>query len=101
MQQWQITRWWEVLFSLGSRAWSTLGTLETRKGFAARRFTSLSPGEQCIILLMRALVSQPPLVLLEEGWSGMDEGMMSAGWRSLTEGGCVGETGNSCDFSLG
>ena len=58
--------------------------------FAASRFTSLSPGEQRIILLMRALVS-PPLVLLDEGWSGMDEGMISAGWRSLTEGGGVRE----------
>ena len=64
---------------------------ETEKEFAAGRFTSLSPGEQCIVLLMRALVSRPPLVLLDEGWSGMDDSVISAGWRSLTEGGGVRE----------
>ena len=37
----QITRCWEVLFSLGPRAWSTPGTPEMEKEFAARRFTSL------------------------------------------------------------
>ena len=35
--------------------------------------------------------SWPPLVLLDEGWSGMDEGMISSGWRCLTEGGGVRE----------
>ena len=37
----QIARCWEVLFSLGPRAWSTPGTPETDKAIAARRFTSL------------------------------------------------------------
>ena len=37
----QIARCWEVLFSLGPRAWSTPGTPETEKEFTARRFTSL------------------------------------------------------------
>ena len=77
--------------SLGPSAWSTPGTPETERQFAARRFTSLSPGEQRIVLLMRALVSRPPLVLLDEVWSGMDEGMISAVRRYLTEGGGVGE----------
>ena len=30
-QKWHIARRWEVLFSLGPRAWSTPGTLETEK----------------------------------------------------------------------
>jgi len=90
IEEWRIARCWEVLYALGPRAWSTTGTPETEKEFAARRFTSLSPGEQRIVLLMRALVSRPPLVLLDEVWSGMDEGMVSAVRRYLTEDGGVG-----------
>ena len=71
------------------------------KEFAARRVTSLSPGEQGIILLIRAKVSRPPLVLLDEVWSGMNECMISTVWRRLTEGGGVGGTGSSCDYPLG
>ena len=89
--KWRISRCWQVLSALGPRAWSTPGTTETERQFAARRFTSLSPGEQRIVLLMRALVSRPPLVLLDKVWSGMDEGMISAVRRYLTEGGGVGE----------
>ena len=57
MEKWQIARCLGVLFSLGPRAWSTPETGETGEKFAARRFTSLSPGEHCVVLLMRALVS--------------------------------------------
>ena len=42
-------------------------------------------------MLFRSLVSRPPLVLLDEVWSGMDEGMIGAVRRCLTEGGGVGE----------
>ena len=91
VEKWRSDRCWEVLSALGPRAWSTPGTTETEREFAARRFTSVSPGEQRIVLLMRALVSRPPLVLLDEVWSGMDEGMISAVRRYLTEGGGVGE----------
>ena len=49
---------------------------------------------------MRALVFRPPLVLLDEVWSGMDECMVSTVWRCLTEGGGVGGTGSSCDYPL-
>ena len=41
VEKWQIARCWEVLFSLSPQAWSTPGTPETDKEFAARRFTSL------------------------------------------------------------
>jgi len=66
IKEWRISRCWEVLFALGPSAWSIpgmTGTLETGKEFASHRFTSLSPGEQHIVL-MRALVSRPPLVFL-------------------------------------
>ena len=72
VQKWQIAPCWEVPFSLGPRAWSTPGTRETEEESAARRFTSPSPGEQCIVLLMRALVFRPPLVFSTKygaGWT--------------------------------
>ncbi|CAA7263116.1 unnamed protein product [Cyclocybe aegerita] len=46
--------------------------------FARTPFTSLAPGEQRLVLLMRALVGRPPIVLLDEVWSGMDGGMVRA-----------------------
>ena len=101
VQKWQIARCWEVLFSLGPRAWSRPGTRETGEEFAARRFTSLSPGERRIVLRGHALVSRPPLVLLGERWIGMDECMISTVWRCLTEGGGGRGTGSSCDYPLG
>ncbi|EDR07846.1 uncharacterized protein LACBIDRAFT_298087 [Laccaria bicolor S238N-H82] len=91
IEKWRIARCWDVLSALGPRAWSTSGTPETEREFAVRRFTALTPGEQRIVLLMRALVSRPPLVLLDEVWSGMDEGMISAVRRYLTTEGGVGE----------
>ena len=40
---------------------------------------------------MRALVSRPPVVLIDEVWSGMDEGMIFAVRRYLTEDDGAGE----------
>ena len=40
---------------------------------------------------MRALVSRPPVVLIDEVWSGMDEGMIFALRRYWTEGDGAGE----------
>ena len=80
-EEWRISRCWDVLSALGPRAWATLGTSETERKFAARRFTSLSA---------RARLPAS-LVLLDEVWSRMDEGMISAVGRYLTEPGGVGE----------
>lgn len=44
--------------------------------FPLQEFSDLSIGEQRMVMLMRALVGQKPLVLLDEAWSGMDEDMM-------------------------
>lgn len=57
------------------------------KEFADQTFADLSGGEQSMVLLMRALVGRPPLVLLDEAWAGMDEGMVNAARKYLREGG--------------
>ncbi|GAA5857162.1 hypothetical protein JCM8547_009345 [Rhodosporidiobolus lusitaniae] len=41
--------------------------------FLSRLFASLTPGEQSLILLLRALVKRPPLLVLDEPFSGMDK----------------------------
>jgi len=43
-----------------------------------------------MVLLMRALVGRPSLVLLDEVWSGMDEGMVRAA-REYLRGDGIGE----------
>ncbi|GAA5899621.1 uncharacterized protein JCM6883_005276 [Sporobolomyces salmoneus] len=41
--------------------------------FLSRLFASLTPGEQSLILLLRALVKRPALLVLDEPFQGMDE----------------------------
>jgi ABC-type molybdenum transport system ATPase subunit/photorepair protein PhrA len=59
--------------------------------FKNKRFVDLAVGEQRMVLMMRALVGRPPLVLLDEVWSGMDESMVGAARLYLREGGGVTE----------
>ncbi|PPQ65555.1 hypothetical protein CVT24_010818 [Panaeolus cyanescens] len=87
VKQWRVQRCWEVLECLGPAAWSSSASTShdstlTRE-FAQSAFASLSPGEQRLVLLMRALVGQPPIVLLDEAWSGMDDAMILAAQRYL------------------
>ncbi|KAH9485831.1 putative ABC transporter ATP-binding protein [Psilocybe cubensis] len=90
VRKWRIERCWEVLKALGSASWrkdtgnndSTNLEAATRE-FASHPFSSLSPGEQRLVLLMRALVGRPPVVLLDEVWSGMDDDMIAAARRYL------------------
>ncbi|KAI0075680.1 P-loop containing nucleoside triphosphate hydrolase protein [Panus rudis PR-1116 ss-1] len=95
-ERWRVERVWHVLQGLGPTAWST-STSESKssprtmsekdratlESFANKQFADLSPGEQSIVLLMRALVSHPPIVLLDEAWSGMDEAMVRAARKYL------------------
>lgn len=97
MRRWRVERVREVLAALGPRAWAAssedgdegrrhaLADVDT--AFARRAFVELSPGEQSVVLLMRALVGRPQLVLLDEVWAGMDDRMVRAARRYLREGG--------------
>lgn len=82
---WRANRVWEVLRGLGPHTWdgadlgTTTGVREKLVGeFAKRPFSELPAGARSVVLLMRALVGRPPIVLLDEVWSGMDEGMVRA-----------------------
>ena len=93
-ERWRISRVWEMLRRLGPRAWSRAAGAggdpmpygETERTFAAREFADLTPGERAVVLLARALVGRPPLLLLDEPWGGMDAGMVEAGRAYLREG---------------
>ena len=60
--------------------------LSKQKNDSQRDGLRPSPGERRIVFLMRALVSRPPVMLIDEVWSGMDEGMIFAVRRYFTEG---------------
>lgn len=93
---WRADRVWEVLRRLGPHTWDSpdLGAgaeaEESLEEFAQRPFAALPAGAQSVVLLMRALVGRPPLVLLDEVWSGMDEGMVRAA-RAYLRGDGIGE----------
>lgn len=53
--------------------------------FLARPFAALSAGEQSLVLLLRALVKRPPLLVLDEPFSGMDRQTVDKAQRFLDE----------------
>ncbi|KAL0573153.1 hypothetical protein V5O48_008807 [Marasmius crinis-equi] len=80
-ERWRLERMQHVLEALGPRSWGRHD--QDQEDFTKRNFVDLSVGEQRMVLLMRALVARPKLVLLDEVWSGMDEGMVEAARRYL------------------
>lgn len=91
---WREERVWAVLRGLGPHTWGAgadMSVGETVEEFARRPFAALPAGVQSVVLLMRALVGQPPLVLLDEVWSGMDDGMVRAARAYLRDGEGLGE----------
>lgn len=101
VRRWRIERVREVLSGLGPRAWTAVageahnsisrprlgGGGGKDEAFSKRSFVDLLPGEQSVVLLMRALVGRPQLVLLDEVWAGMDDNMIRAARRYLREDG--------------
>jgi hypothetical protein len=96
---WRVERIWSVLRGLGPHAWRDGGAIaegltaqgeDSVEGFARCRFAELPAGVQSVVLLMRALVGRPPLVLLDEVWAGMDDGMIRAA-RAYLRGDGVGK----------
>ncbi|KAF5346859.1 hypothetical protein D9756_010558 [Leucocoprinus leucothites] len=95
LRTWREERVKEVLDHLGPASWipqtsqhrplSKAERNQITNDFAQKRFTDISTGEQRIVLLMRALVGKPPVVLLDEVWSGMSEEMVSAARMYLRE----------------
>ncbi|KAF7362682.1 p-loop containing nucleoside triphosphate hydrolase protein [Mycena venus] len=110
-REWRVRRCWEVLEALGPTAWRSPSATSmspsasapmpasalpgsanispTLTTFASLSFPDLPLASQRIVLLMRALVARPPLVLLDEVWSGMDAGMVAAAHAYLRTGGGV------------
>ncbi|KAH7883338.1 P-loop containing nucleoside triphosphate hydrolase protein [Phlebopus sp. FC_14] len=112
LRQWRVDRVRAVLAGLGPSSWTATassgygrpstasnpdptpnpnhgpyGLSDLDVAFGERDFVDLCAGEQSIVLLMRALVGRPQLVLLDEVWSGMDDGMVRAARRYLRHGG--------------
>lgn len=91
----RVGRMWHVLEGMGPTAWAGTRNRTSVEAFAAKSFVDLSPGEQSVVLLMRALVTRPPLVLLDEAWAGMDESMVLAARKYLRDGGGL-QDGQAC-----
>jgi len=74
----------KILDDLGPSAWSDVGP-NAKEEFANKLFASLTPGEQSLVLLMRALINEPKFLILDEAFSGMDERMVDVATRYLRE----------------
>lgn len=64
-----LRKWWDV------QPHHRAENLDT---YAKRNFADLPVGEQSLMIVLRALVGKPKLVLLDEAWSGMDADTVKA-----------------------
>jgi ABC-type molybdenum transport system ATPase subunit/photorepair protein PhrA len=88
----RVRRTWEVLAALGPAAWGDVPSAPpppsvsvpagapdaATRAFATKEYMDLAPGERSAVLLARALVARPPLLLLDEAWAGMDARQVGA-----------------------
>ena len=74
-----------LLARLGPARWGASASASEVENFGARAFAELGPGEQSVVLLMRALVGEAPLLVLDEVFAGMDERMIRAAKAYLRE----------------
>lgn len=72
-----------LLARLGPLRWGA--SPAEAEAFAERAFGELAPGEQSAVLLMRALVSEAPLLVLDEVFAGMDSRMIAAATEYLRD----------------
>ncbi|KAI0669438.1 P-loop containing nucleoside triphosphate hydrolase protein [Trametes maxima] len=86
-EEWRLHRMNEIMRALGPARWDPDPLRASGDKLFAKRFAALRPGEQSMVLLMRALVGAPPLVLLDEAWSGMNKRMVDAAHEYLRDGG--------------
>ncbi|KDQ12000.1 hypothetical protein BOTBODRAFT_113519 [Botryobasidium botryosum FD-172 SS1] len=63
----------ELLAELGPAAW---GKTKDAKKWDEQPFANLTPGEQSVALLLRALTNRPSLLILDEVFAGMDDRMV-------------------------
>lgn len=68
----------QLLNELGPASWGGEG-----KDFDQKPFALLSSGEQSLVLLLRALVGKPRILILDEVFAGMDARMISSAKRYL------------------
>ena len=81
-EQYRVKRVWEVL-----NDWWRHSRQESQvREFSQKIFAELPVGEQAVVILLRAVVGKPKLVLLDEAWSGMDRGTVSAVHEYLRSG---------------
>ena len=81
----QATRVESLLECLGPMAWSENRDPSITARFGGRLFADLTPGEQSLVILLRALVTNPKLLILDEAFSGMDKRMADVVTRYLRQ----------------
>ncbi|KAI0645005.1 P-loop containing nucleoside triphosphate hydrolase protein [Trametes meyenii] len=86
-EEWRLHRMNEVMRALGPARWDPNPLHASGDKLFTKGFAALRPGEQSMVLLMRALVGAPPLVLLDEAWAGMNKRMVEAAHEYLRDGG--------------
>jgi ABC-type molybdenum transport system ATPase subunit/photorepair protein PhrA len=81
----QAVRVDSLLEDLGPAAWAESPGSSVTAEFGKRLFADLTPGEQSLVLFLRAIVNGPELLILDEAFSGMDERMVGVVTRYLRE----------------